>query len=297
MARFPRFGRHLREHTRDFIGVLTAAVEDFTENGYDSVERLSYWQGRLRDAASRAAMPEEVMEAMLRTSLRSIYEKMIERGGILRLHPGLGEFTLNKLKPDLHRELDRRIRASADLIKIEKKKMEEATLQRFSGWATSIPPGGAAEPEKRKSKNDIKRGIAGLGFQERRVIIDQGHKLTSNISHIIAEGGGALGGYWFSHWRSGVPEGDPRKGYHYRLEHKERDGVFYVQPDNWALDQGLMKYGGHLGMDDQTMPGEEVYCRCLYRYSYNLADIPDECLTAKGRAKLEEARAFLERVE
>jgi hypothetical protein len=277
----------LGTHTRDFIGVLAAAAEDFTANGYDRAERLTFWQQQLRAAAERSTIPEQIMEGMLRASLRSIYDKMIEHGGILRLHPGIGEFTLRKVKPQLHAELERRVHASAQLIKLNREEMIEKTMRRFSGWATSIPAGGAAEP--RKSKNDIKRGIAGLKFNERRVIIDQGHKLTSAISQTIAEGGGALGGYWYSHWR--------QPGYNYREDHKERDEVFYVQPDNWALNDGLMKYGGHIGIDDQTLPGEEVFCRCFYRYVYNLTDLPDECLTKKGRTKLEEARAYMAREE
>jgi hypothetical protein len=268
-----------------FMDVLTAAVKDFVDNGFDNVARLEYWQRRIRQAAEQSMTPPNVMQTLLRAALRAIYGKLVDEGRVLGYHPGVGQFTLQKIRPELHATLDRHIHASADLIKLNRDEMIEKTLRRFSGWATSIPPGGTDVRDRRKATSDIKRGIAGLKFEERRVLIDQGHKLTSAISNTIAEGGGALGGYWFSHWR--------QPGYNYREDHKERDGIFYVLRGNWALEQGLMKLGGHDYTDSQTMPGEEVFCRCLYRYVYNLRDLPDECMTAKGTRKLAEVRAYI----
>jgi hypothetical protein len=269
----------------EFMEVLTEAIADFTEHGFDNIERLVMWQEKLRDAALRSTTPPKVMVDLLRAALRKVYEKLVEQGRVVKMHPGIGQFTLSKLKPELHAVLDRHIHASADLIKLNRETRIEQTLQRFSGWASSIPAGGTDQADKRKTVKEIKRGIAGLQFEERRVLIDQGHKLNAAISRTIAEGGGALGGYWFSHWR--------QPGYDYREDHKERDGVFYVQRDNWAMEQGLMKLGGHEYTDEITQPGEEVYCRCLYRYAYSLRDIPEECMTALGTKKLAEVRAYI----
>jgi hypothetical protein len=268
-----------------FMQVLSEAVKDFVEYGFDNINRLQYWQGRLRQAAEQSMTPSNVMRDLLRAALRSVYNKLVEQGRVVSYHPGIGQFTLQMMRPELHNVLDRHIHASADLIKLNRDEMIEKTLRRFSGWASSIPPGGTAKADKRKATTDIKRGIAGLKFQERRVLIDQGHKLTSAISNTIATGGGALGGYWFSHWR--------QPGYDYREDHKERDGIFYVIRDNWAMQQGLMKLGGHDYTDSQTMPAEEPFCRCLYRYVYNLRDLPDECITAKGEKKLQEVRDYI----
>jgi hypothetical protein len=265
--------------------VLSEAIADFTEHGFDNIERLVMWQEKLRDAALHSTTAPEVMVDLLRAALRKVFEKLVEQGRVVKMHPGVDRFVLSKLKPELHAVLDRHIHASADLIKLNREEMIDKTLKRFSGWASSIPAGGTDTRDKRGAASEIKRGIAGLKFQERRVLIDQGHKLNAAISRTIAEGGGALGGYWFSHWR--------QPGYDYREDHKERDGVFYVQRDNWAMEQGLMKLAGHEYTDEITQPGEEVYCRCLYRYAYSLRDIPEECMTALGIKKLAEVRAYI----
>ena len=47
--------------------------------------------------------------------------------------------------------------------------------------------------------------------------------------------------------------------------------------------QGLVKHrDGYL--DEFDMPGVLINCQCEYRYVYDLADVPDEALTAKGKA-------------
>jgi hypothetical protein len=268
-----------------FMSVLTQAIADFVRYGFDNIERLEHWTARLREAAEYSMESPTVMRTLLHAALRAVYEKLVEQGRIVKFHPGVEGYILSRLRPELHATLARHIHASADLIKRNRDEMIEKTLRRFSGWASSIPPGGAAEPDRRKAASEIKRGIAGLKFQERRVLIDQGHKLNANISRTVAEGGGALGGYWFSHWR--------QPGYNYREDHKERDGVFYVLRGNWAMEQGYMKLGGHKYTDEITQPAEEVFCRCLYTYAYHLRDIPDECITAKGQRKLDEVQAYL----
>jgi hypothetical protein len=47
-----------------------------------------------------------------------------------------------------------------------------------------------------------------------------------------------------------------------------------------------MKPGPDGYTDQITQPAEEVNCRCYYEYIYNLADLPDEMLTEKGRKDL-----------
>jgi hypothetical protein len=98
----------------------------------------------------------------------------------------------------------------------------------------------------------------------------------AEVEHIFAVEGGAIAGMWKSHFRA--------PGYDYRPAHKERDGQIFVLRGNWAIEQGLMKLDGRQYTDEITMPAEEVFCQCRYKYLYNLRDLPDEFLTDKGRS-------------
>lgn len=227
-------------------------------------------------------MSPEDMKRKLDEGLIAIFKKQVEQGGVLAMHPGVEKFTLEKIKPKLREELEKRIMASADLIRLNRDEAIEKTLRRFAGWASSVPAGGASEPDKRTVKGEIKRGIAGLPYIERRVIIDQGHKLVSNIHAVLAEEGGAIAGIWHSHWR--------QPNYDYREDHKERDELVYLMRDSWARDDGLVKAGPAGFADDITQPGEEVNCRCFYEYIYNLRDLPEDMLTKKGQQALAQVR-------
>lgn len=266
----------------EFLRVLTEAVADLTTHGYDDIERLDKWMGRLRDVLLTTMPSADEMERKLQEALRAIFEKLVEGERALDKHPGVQAFTLANIKPTLHEELEKRIRASADLIRLNRDEAIEKTMRRFAGWATSVPAGGTAEPKKREVKSEIKRGIAGLPFIERRVIIDQGHKLTSSIHALIAEEGGAIAGIWHSHWR--------QPGYDYREDHKERDEHIYLMRGSWAQEEGLVKPGAAGYADDITQPGEEVFCRCFYEYIYNLRDLPEDMLTKKGQQALAQVR-------
>jgi hypothetical protein len=267
----------------DFQAILTAAVEDMVENGFDSVERVAKWTRLLRDAAVRSMISPESLEQMLRDGLAAVYRKMVDQDGLLKFSPGIERFTLERIKPALRAELDRRILASADLIKLNREQAVDKTIQRFQGWATSIPKGGTENADKRDTKSRVRKSLTQLPFEERRVLIDQGHKLTSSISEILASDGGAIAGSWKSHWR--------QPGYNYREDHKERDGNVYLVRDSWAHRAGYVRPAKGVGFtDDVTKPAEEPFCRCFYRWIYALRELPPEMLTAKGKAALDQAR-------
>lgn len=266
-----------------FYEILTEAVNDMLANGYDSVERVAYWQQKLAEAVDQILMSGAEIEQLLRDTLAQAYHRDIEQGQILTRHPGVSRFTLDMIKPELRAELDRRIMAARDLIKLNKVQAQEQTQRRFAGWATSIPAGGTKQADRREEKKRIKKAIGQLPFEQRRVLIDQGAKLNAAISEVIANGGGAIAGEWRSHWK--------QRGYNYRVDHKERDKKIYLVRDSWAHKAGLVKPGPAGYTDDITRPAEEVFCRCWYVWLYSLGALPEDMLTAKGKAALAAGRA------
>ena len=197
-----------------YFEVVTAAVGDMVEHGFDTPERLLYWQRRLREAAEASTASDETVLGWLRA--------------------GLGA--------------------------------EDTT-------------------KKRKQKAEITKPLRQLPYEHRRVLIDQGHKLVSSVNEVVATDGGAIAAEWHSNWRE--------VGYDYRPDHKRRDGVVYLVRGSWAEKQGFVAKAGHLYTDEVTRPAEEPFCRCRYRYIYNLRHLPKECLTKKGAAALERAQAMV----
>lgn len=273
-----------------FYETITAAVNDMASHGYDSVERVAHWVKLIKEAALRHFIAEHVLVEQLRKVFSTTFTKLIDKAQITRVHPGMPRFTIDKVRPQLHAELNRRIAASQSLIKLNREEAVRKAVQRFEGWATSIPMGGSSAVEKVPVKVDIKKSLAQLPFEERRVLIDQGHKFTNELSNIIAVDGGAIAAKWHSHYR--------QAGYDYREDHKERDyGVtdkVYTIRGNWAIVRGLMRPGAAGYTDDITKPGEEVFCRCKYEYVYALRDLPDDMITQRGVDELERARAQMD---
>ena len=274
------FVRHLTGGS--FYEILTAAIRYFSENGFDSEDSLSEWMLRIRQAAERSLTPLDKLQKELNNAFRTIYRAQVERGGLLKHHPGVSRFTLDKVSPRLRGELDRRIMASAQLIKLNRAQAVERTLQRFSGWATSIPDGGSDVVNRRGASQEIRKALAQLPFEERRVSIDQGHKFAANLNSILAVDAGALAGIWHSH--------KDEAGYNGRPKHNARDGKLFLVRDSWALNAGLIKSDGLKYTDQIEQPAEFVYCRCFYQYVYALRRLPDEVLTQKGRDELARAR-------
>ena len=261
-----------------FYEVLTAAIADLAQLGYDSEDRVEAWMGRLRVAAEESATPAWKVQEMLGASLGAVYQRMITRGGILKYHPDVTRFTLSRLDPRLRGELNRRIHMSANLIKLNRENMVATTLQRFSGWASSIPAGGSEAVDKRYVKRTVGKALQSLPMEERRVAIDQSHKLSAAMSEIIATDSGAIAVIWHSHFR--------QPGYDYREDHKDRDGEAYVIRGSWAHKAGLITRGDNPYYDEIDGCGQAVYCRCFATYISSIQRLPDNMLTAKGRAKI-----------
>lgn len=272
---------------RDYFDTITNAVNDLTLHGFDSMARVNYWTEEVRKAATRASATPERMQQMLSDYLTLIYTRLVDKGQIAKYHPGVGRFTLDKVRPQLRAELDRRIMAAAELITLNKAATMEKTLQRFRGWATSLPArDNTRTTDKPEVKDNIKKALKQHTFEERRVLIDQGHKLTASVNEVMAAGGGAIALIWHSHWR--------QVGYNYREDHKERDGDVYLLRNTWATERGLVKPGTAGWYDAVTAVAEEPYCRCYAQYLYNPRDLlPYGMLTKKGEEQLELARRAL----
>jgi len=266
-----------------FTQTITDAVADMTAHGFDSEQRVLDWVERIRAAALADLTPMPVVEKELARVMEATYTRQVERGGILSKHPGVPQYTIDRVKPKLRAELDRRIMTSTSLIKLNRPQAVAKTLQRFQGWATSIPAGGSKVVEKVPVKSEIRKALAQLPFEERRLVIDQGAKLVSAISNIVAVDGGAIAVEWHSHWRDA--------SYNYRPDHKARDGKVYAIKGNWAIDKGLMKAGPNGYYEDNEAFAEAPFCRCFGTYIYALRRLPDDMLTEKGRQALVERGA------
>ena len=251
--------------------MLTQAVADMTKHGFDSPDRLQGWISKLRDAATQDAGTQAQAVQRLRLSLGVLYTRWVSNGAILKYHPGIERTTLKVIEPRLRAVLDRRILASADLIKLNREQAIEKTLSRFSGWATSIPSGGSKVVDRLDVKSHVAKTMRTASYETRRLEIDQGHKMLSNISAVIAEQTGAIAAKWRHVHQS---------GYDGRPEHEARDGVWFVLRESWATQRGYMKHGPY--SDSVPQPGEEVFCRCWWEYADSLVDVPDELLTVKG---------------
>lgn len=92
------------------------------------------------------------------------------------------KITVEKLKPEFRKELDRRIFASANLIKLNREQAIEKTIQRFQGWVTSIPPDGVSEIDRREVKAGFQKSLKDMDFISRRVAIDQGISWQATLS-------------------------------------------------------------------------------------------------------------------
>lgn len=260
-----------------FDALLAEAIREQRDSGYVSPDRIDDWVAKLRNAAEHETGSEEDIDRRVRDSLERVF-----RGAsgwkLDRAFPGVGRFTKANVKPRLYAELDRRILAAADLIKINRQEAIGRTLRRFRGWATSVPPGGDDGIEVRETRTAIGKDLRDYRYHRRLVDNDQGHKLVANVAALVAEDVGAIAGVWKSH-------GATDASYDARLEHLDRNGKTYLVRGSWADVEGLVRpINGYA--DEMTAPGQEVNCRCWYQYVTSLRRLPDGMLTRRGQERL-----------
>ncbi|GAN78618.1 hypothetical protein [Acidocella aminolytica] len=73
------------------------------------------------------------------------------------------------------------------------------------------------------------------------------------------------------------------------MDHKQRDGRVYAVRRNWAEAKSLMVVGSDGYIDEIDRPHQETGCMCHLHWLYSISDLPEEMLTAKGKASLEKS--------
>lgn len=263
---------------RRFYDVVSEAVSDIVEHGFDSQERLQKWLIAIRRAAGQALIPEHELEELLRKSLSRVFRGAASLVVLQHKHVGIPAFKLEQIRYGLHAELRRRIQVGVDLIKLNRSAAVEQALQRFAGWASSVPAGGSDAVSRKETGEKVRRSIAALPFVERRVVIDQGHKLVAAVNDIVARDGGAIAMRWHHI--------HPGPHYDSRPEHLARDGKVFLIRDSWAVRDGLVKLAGGKYLDQIDQPGEKIFCSCSGIYLYVPSRLPPQMWTAKGRSMI-----------
>jgi hypothetical protein len=259
-----------------FRALLMEALRYFAEVGFKSESDLQQWLTRLHAALERELPTDRYFKAQLSAALDRVFKREI-RSGIQKRIPGVSRYTLDRVAPHLRAELDRRIFAGIDLIKLNKAAATQKTLQRFSGWVSSVPAHGVPTTNFREIVQEIVKPVAQVKYEARRVAIDQGHKLSAAVAHTVAVGNGAIAGIWHD-------RGEFDHGYDARPEHLARSGKLFLMRDSWAMTQGLIAKRGVEYYDDlQDQVAVLPFCSCAMGWIMSPRDLPETLLTAKGR--------------
>ena len=261
--------------------VLREAVNDLSEHGYTSSGQVNTWLTQIRAAMSASMLKKADQMRQMESTLKRFFKKSLSQADIRQRHEGIPRFTIERVMPSLRDVLAQKIRISADLIVLNREASMEKTLQRFAGWASSMPAGGGVA-NKTDVKAEVKKSLQQLTFVERRVAIDQGHKLMAAVDDVIATQTGAIAKMWHSEWRM--------KNYDYRPDHKALDGKAFAVEGSWAVEKGLINKGDGYAQDI-VQPAQEPFCQCYWQSLYHLRDLPDSMLTKKGREALAKAKA------
>jgi hypothetical protein len=112
-----------------FSRVLADAIADIAERGYESAEQIDRWATLLRAAAEWELGDEAAVDRRVREAMGAIYTRLVDKGRVVQYVPDVSRYTLAMIKPQLRAELDRRILASADLIKLRRREAIEGTCQ------------------------------------------------------------------------------------------------------------------------------------------------------------------------
>jgi hypothetical protein len=285
----------------------------------------------------RAAFPESKdLEKKTEAMLTRVYESSKRQSAIQYLkarkqqddaaiHDGgeaqMPAFTRRDLDARARALLDKKIMESVNLIVLNREKEMNLSLQRFSGWATSLGDDAPATVLKaRRTKVGEKivfrngkqvsvpvwemkmarvpvNGTKGVGsvqlelfpeiakiVQPSQQILYQQRRVTNDQAHKLAADIGEA-----------VAESQQALGYEWnhhfskgpRKEHEALNGVVLLYKSSWAAMQGLVAPlpGTEWAEDFPTKPAREINCRCTASYHYTLRKLyrkDPRLLTKKG---------------
>ncbi len=246
---------------------LIRRLEKQFTGGVD-MDLIRTWLPQLRGTLTSAFPSDDeimaevarIMGARFRAGLKSLPKRHKMHIG----RPG-SEIIAEQYRPMLRE----RIRASAELIKLNRDEEIERQLRRFAGWATGSLPSQAKRSDKGELAKGVTKALQQDTFERRRVCIDQGHKLIAAVDDVIALEHGAIA----KKWRHVIPHA----GYQSREEHLERDGVVYAVKGNAMLEAGRMRKAGRPYAEDlDEQPAVAPYCQCFWEAIYDLEDLPDD---------------------
>lgn len=255
------------------------AVADLS-TGSASISSLEVWMNRLRSSFQSQLTPMNQVEKNLESYFGSIYNRIATKKPAKGQPTTVSKYGRSRLSKEAQDLVANKVIASVSLIKLNREIAIADSLKRTAGWYSSVPLEGVSPDNKQEAIHDITKSFKQLPYVERRVIMDQGHKLTASIEDVVCRGEGAIAAIWHSNVG--------QLNYNYRRDHAARNERIYLLRNSWAHKAGLIKSPYAVAFtDEQTMPAEEVNCRCKYQYLYNLQDLPTEFLTKKGLEAIE----------
>lgn len=239
-------------------------------------EMMQSWQHELLDILKNEN--KVVNPYPIRKYLDGVLKKQLTRKILQKNFKGNTlNFTKARLTESSQKFLHERVMFSVSLIQHNREQQVNATLRRFEGWLSGVPTNSVSEAKEkpREAVKDIIKPLIKQSFEERRVLIDQGHKLSAAVNDAIAQDQGAICVEWHSHWQEA--------NYNYRKDHKERDKKLFFYKDNYFVKNGYIKKDGIQYINDIDGFGQEPFCRCYGTYFFTLYDIPESYLTKKGK--------------
>lgn len=247
--------------------IVRRIVKDASHNGVSG--GMDDLMARLRHAAMDSFKPWPRVTNDVTRYFNTLYQREVRKK---RGQGDVQRFTRDNMSYRSKEILNSKIESSLSLIRLNREISVAEAEKRLVGWMSSVPPGGTDVdlPDTKKIVKSLKQ----LPFEERRVIIDQGHKLTSSLNEVLSIEAGAIAAIWHSHVH--------QVGYNYRPDHAIRDGKVYLIRGSWADIKGLV-IPVHGYADEMTQPAEEPFCRCYYQYRFNLKDLPSNMLTQKAK--------------
>ncbi|MFM0261568.1 hypothetical protein [Paraburkholderia sediminicola] len=319
--------------------VVEGAMRDLMKRGVSRTS-LARCMSELRNAFPESKELEKKTEAML----TRVYESSKRQAAIQYLkakkqkddnaiHEGgaadVPVFTRRDIDARARELLDKKIMESVNLIVLNREKEMNLSLQRFSGWATSLGDEGPATVLKaRKVKVGEKmvvkdgkfkkvpiwemkmsrvpvNGTKGVGTVQMELFPEIANiaKPANDMDYIQRRVTNDQGHKLAADIGEAVAESQQAIGYEWnhhfskgpRKDHEALNGTILLYKSSWAAQQGLIQPlpGTEWAEDLGTKPAREINCRCTAAYIYTLRNLfrrNPAYLTRAGLEKLGELK-------